>query len=304
MLKAEGPTLERLESIATLYQLTGDLRGAAAYLHMAEEREDATDQTVLKLVSIYLSAGKNEEAVGIMEKALARFPDSSGINYTLGVLYANSGQPESAIEKLQHAAALDPENAELSYVLAQVYLHNEQKENASDILKKLSRGDSFPVSWDLVYCQVLMDLEKGNMAVRRLNKLQEKEPDNATVKKALLEALFKNSMIEINAGRLSRAQKSLERALELDPDKVETLMGLAVLYKQMGDPLNALKYCDYALARDHENLKLFEFKGGIERAEGMTKEADSTYKKGLQIARTTGDEVYIQKFTEKIENPL
>ncbi len=91
---------------------------------------------------------------------------------------------------------------------------------------------------------------------------------------------------------------------QIDRDNVQTLIGLAILYKQMGDPLESLKYCDYALAREPNNLKMILFMGDIQRAEGMTKEAEKTFREGLRIAAEQGEQRYVQLFINKLENPL
>ncbi len=72
---------------------------------------------------------KLDEAVGVMEQIIQRFPNDFGLKFELGRMYFNSGKIDQAARQFQEAVALAPNNANLRFFLAVSYerLGNQRK---------------------------------------------------------------------------------------------------------------------------------------------------------------------------------
>ena len=66
-------------------------------------------------------AGRTEEAIPILKKAVALNPTLSRAQLNLGVALAKQGNSAAAIGPLEAAAKLDPQSAQASFYLGSVY---------------------------------------------------------------------------------------------------------------------------------------------------------------------------------------
>jgi len=85
---------------------------------------DARERMLLaqRLASIYVDAGRTDEAVRVLENATQKDPDVIPLQYDLAMLYERQGRIDGFEERMQHILALDPDNVNannaLGYTLA------------------------------------------------------------------------------------------------------------------------------------------------------------------------------------------
>ncbi|HEV2846518.1 MAG TPA: tetratricopeptide repeat protein, partial [Thermoanaerobaculia bacterium] len=136
------PILEKLTATKPNQPVLGFLLGAAY------ERTQQTDKAIAELRRVvkidpefhaalnylgYTMAEANvhlEEALELVNRAVALDPDNGSYVDSLGWIYYRMGRPEQAREHLERAVRLDPEDATLQEHLGDVYVALGQKERA------------------------------------------------------------------------------------------------------------------------------------------------------------------------------
>ena len=98
-------------------ELIGKYKGLHAMLGKFDELKNSGDgksrpeEYVLNAIGYdYLRAGKNEDAIRILQKNVQEYPDSSNVYDSLGEAYAAAGQKQLAIENYQKSVKMDPKN--------------------------------------------------------------------------------------------------------------------------------------------------------------------------------------------------
>ncbi len=303
LLDQEGPTLERLETVAQIYLSLNDLKNAAQYLHRAMDQDNATATTTLKLVSVYLKAGKTNEAIAQLESGAQKYSESTELLIELGNAYAAFEKYSSAIVIYKRAIKTDPENPKTRYYLAHSWFRYGNIEQAEATLSPIMESESPSIESVLLYGKILQETGRSRKGIRQVEKLYKKNPDNIVIRDELVAMLLKSARIEGDAGRLSRAIKSLEQAQKLDPKNTNILLGLALSHNQLGESQIAIEYCKEMIAINQNHLRAYIFLGRLQRMEGQSEEALNTFNKGHQKAINMKDDEHIQLFDQLI-NPL
>lgn len=302
-LESDGPSLQRLETIGQLYLALKDYRNAAGFLHMAVEKNNANADTTLKLVSVYLTAGKTDGALALLESGAKTFPESVPLLVELGSAYSAFENYRSAIVIFNRALEVDPENSNIQYLLAGAWFSYGDFEQAKPaILTVIEAGDP-SVDSVILYGQVLSETGSIRKGIREVERIYKNDPDNELIRDALIGLLLKNATQEADAGRISRALRALEHANEVVPENTDVLMGLALFQHQLGETQIAIQFCKEILEINPQQQRTYIFLGRLQRTEGQAEEALETFSKGLQIAILNKNEENIQIF-EQLLHPL
>lgn len=117
----------------------------------------------VNLINTYISAGKTEDAIVTIQKAIERSPDNAQYYDVLGKLYENSNE-EKAIESFKKAIEIDPEYGEAHYDLGRIYY------NKAVTVKS---GEKVDAATDAKAKELF------NLALPYLEKAYEKDPKQA-----------------------------------------------------------------------------------------------------------------------------
>jgi len=151
--------IEEMKKAASIYPpgLTGLLEELYPYRLETSELQEIVPNNPesLRQFATYLgSRGKKDEAIGILEKALAMAPDDKTTIKYLVDSYRENNQKEKAIATLRHALEREPSNGEFHRFLADLLADVGQYEKAiAEYRQALSRNPS-----DLVACRNLASL--------------------------------------------------------------------------------------------------------------------------------------------------
>jgi len=174
-------------------------------------------------------------------RADAYFNYSMGHLYSeLAAAYGNRGEYlNRAIEHMQQAMKDDPSASFLSGELASVYLQAGRIREAVTELEQRIEKDPKDVEARRVlgnlYARLIGDPESGRIngeilarAIEQYQKLVENAPEDADgwLMLGRLHRLARNPQ---------GSEKAFQRALEIEPDSEDAMMGLAMLYSSMGD---------------------------------------------------------------------
>ncbi|MDX2002204.1 MAG: tetratricopeptide repeat protein [Chitinophagales bacterium] len=173
-----------------------------------------------KLGEIYTKQDSTQQALSILEKGIAAYPDSVSLTIDKLNIYLVSGRQTEAIDIMNLAIKQDPKNAQLYFVLANTYGKMKDEANAIANYNKAIEVD--PKYSDAYNNLGAIYIDKANALVEKMS--DPKMPD-AQYQKMDAERL----------AYLKQALPYLEKALQLKPDNVNIMDALKMIYAKMGD---------------------------------------------------------------------
>jgi len=217
-----------------------------------------------------------QNAVTLLNKALAIKPESKQVLFTLGYVNLRSGQAEEALHRLEEATRLDPEFFEAHKLLAVAAL---KQNNLTMARNHLEKALSLKPSSELYHLlgKIYLQLGQREAGVDALTKSLE----NDSIGPA--ESLAAEGLYEYLGGSLEESERKLKEALKTTPDLFEPRILLLV------NLLNQRKYQE-AITQAQEGLKLnppsqklmLNLLAQAYLAKGMVHEAEKTLAKALK----------------------
>jgi Flp pilus assembly protein TadD len=120
--------------LGVLYEKLGKFDAAAAEFEMETKISPKEPWAYEDLTRIKLDQGKTDDAIFLLQTAVARIPDSAGLYSALGKAYAQKTDFADAIPPLKRALGLEPKNGNYHYQLGRAYLQTgQQKEGMAEI---------------------------------------------------------------------------------------------------------------------------------------------------------------------------
>jgi tetratricopeptide (TPR) repeat protein len=239
--------------------------------------------TFRNLAFVYLTTGKNEEAVEPLKKLIDLEKAEEGyqylgeVYYTLGLNkmneFKNSGIMEDSVKAVDYynkgIAVLEeglkryPENSEMLNYKTQSYIGANRIEEALNSAKAQ----------------------------------EEKQPDNAVYH-------YNYGVLLLNVEKYEQAEQQLLKAVEIDPNYENAIYNLAVTYVKWGTALNkeaetqgvlsedykqkyqkALPYLEKVVELDSKNPQMWELIGKVYSVLGMTDDANNAFKKADELRK-------------------
>ena len=203
----------------------------------------ASTAEYIKEAHSYMEEGKYRSAVIQLKNALQQDPDSAKARYLLGYVYLKAGDPASAQTELSRAIELGFDKDKAVVDLGKAYLMQGQAD------------------------KVLSDIDASDKA-------------SPTVKAAVI-AIKGDAYLSKH--QEAQARNSFQKALKIDPDSVEGLLGSARMALMDNDSATASRLVDKAIKVDDNSVDAWQIKGEILRMEGELDKAEFAYNRALEI---------------------
>ncbi len=203
-----------------------------------------------------LRRGEIETARALYERALERAPDCARALAGLGEIALESGDPATAADYLERARLQQPEATTLLQPLGLAYRGLGDRERAREYLERAPA----PMK------------EQVGVTVQDpwLHQVHELRRDGRHYAQKALAAM--------KAGRLPAAVEGFRKALESDPDRLETRINLGIALRRSGWHRQALAEFREVLARDPEHA-------GAHSQTAITLEREGDFEKAEQHLR-------------------
>jgi putative PEP-CTERM system TPR-repeat lipoprotein len=199
--------------------------------------------------------------------------------------YQQKGDYKAALIQLKNAVEKSPENGEARFQLGQLELTIGDLPSAE---KELRKARSSGVAAE----RVLPILGKALALQGKYSDiLLEITPDMAA-KSAPLMALRGDALL--STGKTDDAKAAFERALAINPNSGDALLGLARNAMMSRDRDAAERYINDAVAKDPKNAEVFMAKGTMSRLQGKPDDALAAYNQALAL-NPTHRTVHIEK---------
>lgn len=297
-IEASGETLELVEKAGDLYLRLGDAQRAVILYQKAIEQFGGSEMVYLKLARTLLLAGRPELGVEILKVAQKAYPGSAALLFELGQAYNSQGKHYAAASVLKQAMALDPEESAYPFHLAIALRSQKKFEEALALIDGLVANGSEELPVQLVRGDLLVAMGNEREAVAYIEGIYEKTSDNPDVKLLLSHAYRRFAAKESAAGRITRAIRNLEKAIELDQDIPELRSQIATLHYEAGEFLEAEKQVKLAIESHPESLSAYGVYSTVLMALERPDEAREVLQKGLLQARAVKDAESVKYFEQ------
>jgi len=204
------------------------------------------------LAKAYHDAGKNDDLIDLLNKAIQKQPDNALAHNNLGNAYKEIGKYKEAVASYNQAITIDPLHAGPYYNLSTVYADAFGRiDEAIQLLNKaIELSPYFSKSYNKLG---LIYLEQGQQdrAIALLDKALKLNPDNP-------ETYHSFGYIYLNAGDAQKAKIMYKKAIEVNPNYVEAYHDLAIIYFSENNYRLAIEYCDRSVAMGYVDKTLLE----------------------------------------------
>jgi len=173
----------------------------------------------------------NRQQFGICEQLCQRMdeiqPGNADAASLRGVIAAHQGQAELALKLFRQAVACAPRRSEFHANLASMYLAIHQPAKALQAYKQALKLKPHQLHFQLGCASALIALRRYDGAITLMEQAHRRHPRNTDV-------LFKQFRAAYAAQQISRAEQSLQRLLDIDPEHIEAHYSYALLLLQAG----------------------------------------------------------------------
>lgn len=203
-----------------------------------------------------MNAGRSEESVEPLNKALEVDPGNADIKKMLSQIYLNAGKDSLALPILEDMWESGARDEEVADYLSRIYVGNNQIDKANNIYKIAleSNPDSYHFRYN--YGTILLEAEQFDEAIAQLQKAYEIDPESSDINYNLgacylnrgvktREELPNDSEDKSYLKDFERAFPYLEKAIKMNPRDGSAWMTLGRIAGQ----LNKIVLAGYSFAK-------------------------------------------------------
>jgi len=316
--------------LALHHHAAGDVDAALKILKPLGPKSDETPGVLQPLFQYYIDRGKYLEAETLVSGMLVGAPDSSALNYLMGMvqdqrenkkealrflsrvgsksrfydnarfhmalLYQSMGNTDQAIDILAARITDEPDNVDHLLRLGVLYEEEEEYGKAEDLFE---RGLAIaPDHVELLFrLGVVYDKTGRKEAlITQMEKVIEKDPDNAGALNYL------GYTYAEKGENLDQAQTLIEKALALQPDDGYITDSLGWVYFKKGNIEKAVYYLEAAVSLVPDDPVLLEHLGDAYREQGKMEKALEMYRRSM--ANQEKDTTEIKAKIEALQKEL
>jgi tetratricopeptide (TPR) repeat protein len=198
-----------------------------------------------QLSALYLDSNDNENAAREAKAAL----DQAHGDLRVSLIYAEAlvrlKRIHEAREALHAVTIPDDASPELQLKIAQLYRRTREPKLAAPILEKLHQQDpsNAPVMAEIA--QADLDERQPEQAMKKIDGWIAEQPDNAALYE--MRAKIRLGSPDQKPDTFEKAEADLQLAIQKDPKRVESLMTLGKLYREMWRKEGGEKRLDQAI---------------------------------------------------------
>ncbi len=197
----------------------------------------------------YLEKGENKAAIIQLKNHIKQYPDDASIRLLLGQTYLKTNQFQLAEKEINKAYNINPQSKQVQLAYAQILLGKRQYKKVSELLKDKYKNKSME-SQRLAYMgyaalgqNLIAD---ASYYFKNSNIQQENDLSfNGLAQIALLNKSY------------NKAEKLLQKSLQLKPSEPVTLALLASVYNLQGRYNEALDIYNQLIKPDSKNIQLY-----------------------------------------------
>jgi tetratricopeptide (TPR) repeat protein len=221
-------------------------------------------------------AGKLDEAIAELDRAIQMAPDFVAAHNSRGLLLQTKKDPKGAIESFDRAIARDPNNASL--------YHNRgvSKEAAGDhvgAIDDLTRAIGIDGSKALFFQR----RAESEQAMGKLDRAVEDYGAAITKEPGKVEPYYARGIAQETLKNYAAADADFSRVIELAPDRTDAYWRRGLARAQLGNTESSIKDFNEVIKRDAKHAGAYMKRGYAYAKLGRTKEAEVDLVKYLEL---------------------
>ncbi|HEX9972360.1 MAG TPA: tetratricopeptide repeat protein [bacterium] len=212
-------------AMAKLFIAKGDTSSAVNWYHKGLNNDPEFETCLEELLDLYRFQKNWIDAASLLEQSIARDVSNIQNHLRLGELYYQKGDTVAAVAEFNHVIELFPDDFRAYFSLASLYYQQEDWEPAEINFKKsIDLNKDFPRSWitlGLLYFRT----QKLESAEEHFKQAVAALPDDPHINFLLGSVLNQRR-------KTDEAILHLENCLKLDPNYVDAMSTLAMIYDE------------------------------------------------------------------------
>ncbi|MBT6836931.1 MAG: hypothetical protein HN704_04885 [Bacteroidetes bacterium] len=201
----------------------------------------------------------DEDALTILENALAKYPYNSELLIELGILYREKSDFKNAKELHSQVTQLFPTNLqahlELSY---DFFLEGENKRKATEILLSLKHDKKFDAKMYRFLGYYYTEMAEYTKAIMNFEITIKMEPFPDPYEISLPDVFFLLAKAQLKIEDFQSAENNLMKSLDINRGRGETYAELAFVNQQLNKRKQATNYLQTAMQLDPTNKRILE----------------------------------------------
>ena len=238
------------------------------------------------LANVYLITKNYSKSCEIYQELYKKYPSAFDEFEKYGITLFETKQYQAAAEMFEKALMDDVNSETLNAKLALVYQNLGKNELSMDYFKRVFKINPDLVSLRLDYANLLGNMGCYKDALEQYKIYLKAFPDDAVAYRNL-------GIVYKNDGNKELALFNLEKSYSIDSSDIETKKELANCYHMAHDYVNALKFYNFALKSEPDNIELLANKA-------LTLHAMDNYIAAIEIYR----EILNKQPNERIKQNL
>ncbi len=226
---ASGVSVPLLLDLARAAFKAGDGEGALGYLAHARSLEPDNAAVHFMFGIICVELNLSGEAYDSLKKAIALDPDNPRINYVLGAVATHRPDRSEAIPYFEKYVALMPADPRGLFALGAAYFYSNQFEQARLTLEKAAARKETAAGAHYFLARIARQSNDLETARHEIDASLQAYPKYA-------DAWAELGLIQTRTAQYADAEKSIEKALAIDPNNYVANVNLATLYSRTKDP--------------------------------------------------------------------
>lgn len=248
---------------------------AERYLLQAVAAAPARAKTRMELASVYVAAGKEPKAKGLLEELTRTDPKNARPFYMLAAIEMRSGNSDRALEVYRTIIANNASETPAAYKAGLIHIEKEDLEKADKIADDLM--SRFPKRADGHRLKGLVSFQRKNYA-EAMNNLQ-----NSIKIAPTLEAYHFLGLCYYNRGELESALSQFRKILDNVPDSRQgrLMTGTILLAQKRVD--DAITEIQKVLQKDERDAVAHNLLGNAYMAKGMFEDGMREFNRATKI---------------------
>ena len=238
------------------------------------------------LANVYALSNQFDKACDIYAGIYKKYPSAFTEFEKYGAALYETKQFQAASVMLEKALADDENSETINAKLALTYQKLGENEKSLKYFNKTFEINPNLTALRFDYANLLGNMNKASEAIEQYKVYLKTFPNDADAYRNL-------GIVYKNINEVELALFNLEKSYTLDPSSNLTKKELALCYHSKKDYVNALKYYDYALKSEPENIELMANKA-------LTLHAMDNYVSAIELYK----EILDKKPNERIEQNL
>ncbi|HAS88680.1 MAG TPA: hypothetical protein DCS48_05170 [Desulfovibrio sp.] len=235
------------------------------------------------LVGLYMSQGRQQEAVQVLLDGVAMDPEGAeSADYVLyrkqlATMHLDLNEPKKAIEQLDKVIELNPKDAEAHYLRGQIYLFEGRGNLAVSEFRQVVRDNPESAPAYVLLARAHLVNEETSIAIENLKEAIALDPGYAPAREVLINTY-------LDRKDWHQAILELQRLKDKRPDDLQIVAAIGDVYAIKGDK-NLAKRIFSDLTKNFPDSPIGEMKlAELARSQDKNSQAGQHYSAALKIA--------------------